>query len=205
MPHQSIPRRGTHQRPVAQGTEQWFPKPRAGSSSLPRPASPPYNDAMTKAVICSACGDIFSPVLDWRTDRRWRWCQCGDCGGRWANGVEGTLEVTASGGPDGVRVLGMANNFITTGRGLARLGHDEWRVAHGELARTVGQGYLFHERNRNCWAVIVAPHESADITFVDVNEARAAHYEAAGLVAARRAGPAPSRPGDSQTLPAGSS
>jgi hypothetical protein len=78
-------------------------------------------------------------------------------------------------------------------------------VAHHELARTIDPYYLFHQGKRNCWAVIVAPHESTDVAFVNIDAARETHHQACGeWQEGGRVSHALGLPGGPQDLPAGS-
>ena len=133
--------------------------------------------AVTKAVLCRACADVVAPYRSWATDRRWRWCQCTAVGTRWVDGGRGMLEVSAAGGPDGVRVLGLNNLFLHLAAAddtdvLYPRTARQWRVAHEVTCREVEPGYLFHAQRRDCWAVVVRVGDSADVVFVDYGVAR---------------------------------
>lgn len=127
---------------------------------------------MTKAAICVHCSDILAPLRNWETDRSWRWCQCDHSGVRWADGARGLIEVTSMHGPDHVRVLGINNDFLGLAVGARLADAAAWRALHKLTCTEVGSNYLFHEANRNCWALIVRPGESGDVTFVDWVAAR---------------------------------
>lgn len=123
---------------------------------------------MTKAVLCLNCSDIFAPYRDWETNRSWRWCQCGSTGGRWVDGVRGLLEVTCLYERPQVRVLGLSNMFLEAAvRTAPTAAAVEWRRLHEACANLVEPHYLFHEDRRACWALVVRPNESGDVTFVD--------------------------------------
>jgi len=126
---------------------------------------------MTKAAICVPCSDIFSPRRDWRTDRSWTWCQCEATAVRWRDGGQGQLEVTSLHGPQDVRVLGLANNFLLAGITGGRRTGDAWRLLHSEMTGTIDSHYLFHKERRGCWALIVAVGESSDVRFTSFSEA----------------------------------
>jgi hypothetical protein len=121
---------------------------------------------MTKAALCVTCADIVSPYRSSATDGRWRRCECGQAGVRWRNSVTGQLEVTSEGGPDNVRVIGINNMFLQGAVGGYANTPRSWRELHEHTCRTVEPHYLFHQDNRNCWALIVAVGESGDVTFV---------------------------------------
>ncbi len=131
---------------------------------------------MTKAVICTHCMDILAPYRDWQTNRGWRWCQCGHAASRWRDGARGLLEVTALHGPQYVRVLGLMNSFLeaaVAGRpwGEPESVHEEWRLLHDQACEDVPEHYLFNESKRQCWAVVIRPNETGDVTFVDYADA----------------------------------
>lgn len=121
---------------------------------------------MTKAVLCVHCYDILAPFRDWQTSRAWRWCQCDHAGVRWADGAKGLVEVTAVHGPDYVRVIGLNNAFLDLAV-HARYTEGGWRKMHELTCAEVAANYLFHADNRNCWALVVRPGESGDVTYVD--------------------------------------
>jgi hypothetical protein len=127
---------------------------------------------VTKAAICVHCADIFAPLRDWAKDRSWRWCQCDHSGVRWADGARGLIEVTSMHGPDHIRVLGINNAFLGLAVGNRLADAAAWRALHTLTCAKVQPNYLFHEANRNCWALIVRPGESGDVTFVDWTAAR---------------------------------
>jgi len=127
---------------------------------------------VTKAAICTHCSDIFSPLRDWQTDRSWRWCQCVHSGVRWADGARGLIEVTSMHGPAHVRVLGVNNSFLGLAVNTLLADAAAWRALHERTCAEVQPHYLFHAEKRNCWALIVRPGESGDITFVDWAAAR---------------------------------
>jgi hypothetical protein len=126
---------------------------------------------VTKAALCVQCSDIVAPRRAWRTDRSWRWCECGQAGVRWRDGNAGLIEVTARYGPENVRVIGLNNVFLAmavndfndAGRGRT---DEQWRTLHTFTAEQAGPGYLFHRSHRDCWALVVRPGESGDVTFV---------------------------------------
>jgi hypothetical protein len=130
---------------------------------------------VTKAIYCTHCDDILSPYRDWRTNRAWRWCQCDHAATRWRDGAQGLIEVTAVHGPDFVRVLGISNMFLgiavqePEGGGTRTV--EQWRKLHELCATSVDPYYLFHEDNRNCWALVVRVGESGDVIWVDGAEA----------------------------------
>lgn len=126
---------------------------------------------MTKAAICTQCSDIVAPYRAWQTDRRWRLCQCSQMMTRWQDGARGLIEVTAMGGPEQVRVLGLNNMFlgaaVDDGRTLAPVMDDAgWRGLHDACATVVETNYLFHKDRRACWALVVRIDASGDIIYV---------------------------------------
>jgi hypothetical protein len=128
---------------------------------------------MTKAALCVHCSDIVSPHRYWQADRLWRWCECDSVGVRWRDGERGLLEVTALHGPEGVRVIGINNQFLVaavqTGSTMTA---DEWRVLHDASTEMVDPHYLFHKERRACWALVVRVGESGDVTFVPFPDAK---------------------------------
>ena len=127
---------------------------------------------MTKAALCIACYDIVSPYRDWTTNRAWRWCQCDYTAVRWRDGDQGLLEVTSLHGPDGLRVIGLNNMFLQLATiqdhevPHGRRSPEQWRALHQLCSRRVPANYLFHETNRDCWALVIRVGESGDVTFV---------------------------------------
>ena len=126
-----------------------------------------------KALLCGGGCDIKETKREWRTDRSWRWCQCGESAVRWRDGDAGLLEVTSAGGRQHVRVLGINNAYL----GLA-VNHPPaiaagWRELHHVTCAEIAPHYLFHADRRDCWALVVRPGESGDITFVEYAEATA--------------------------------
>ncbi len=133
---------------------------------------------MTKAVICSACADIVSPYRDWETDRSWRWCECDHVGARWRDGALGILEVASLHGADGVRVLGINNDYLRLAWTPNPYSDDgsrtfeQWRALHDFTCERVEPHYLFHKDRRACWALLVSPGESGDVFLMDYLTAR---------------------------------
>lgn len=127
---------------------------------------------MTKAALCIMCSDILAPYRDWTQDRRWRWCQCGDTGVRWRDGLRGLIEVSARYGQDYARVIGISNMFLERAVARQMPGGAWWRQLHEQCAEEVSPHYLFSKENRNCWALVVRVGESGDVTFVDYPTAR---------------------------------
>lgn len=125
---------------------------------------------MTKALLCCTCGDIVSPYRDWRANRAWRWCQCEAAAVRWTDGDAGTLEVTAFGGPFSLRVIGFNNSFLGDAVACRTDAPAWWRELHATHAAEVPPGYLFHELSRSCWAVVIRPGQTGDVTFTDLAE-----------------------------------
>lgn len=129
---------------------------------------------MTKAAVCTHCTDIIAPRRAWTTDRRWRWCECEHAGVRWLDGDRGLLEVTAMHGPGHVMVLGLNNQFFVPALGgysNRPATAEAWRALHEQTCTDVPDYYLFHQDRRACWALLVQPGESGDITFVDYAQA----------------------------------
>jgi hypothetical protein len=129
---------------------------------------------MTKAALCVACWDIVSPRRAWQTDRSWRWCECGHTGVRWRDGAKGLVEVTSLHGAEGVHVLGLNNLFLTSAIQMSRAGltFEEWRHLHELTSERVEPHYLFHADKRNCWALVVRPSESSDVSFIEYGTAK---------------------------------
>jgi hypothetical protein len=127
---------------------------------------------VTKAALCTHCWDIVSPRRAWQTDRSWRWCECDHSGVRWRDGAKGLVEVTSLHGPDGVRVLGINNQFLECAVSSNPYADDglrsaeQWRNLHELASERVEPHYLFHRDRRNCWALVVRPEESGDVSFV---------------------------------------
>jgi hypothetical protein len=120
-----------------------------------------------KALICLSCEDIIAPYRTWDTDRRWRFCQCGQAAARWRDGERGLLEVTAAGGADQVRVLGLNNLFLASAV-AAQAGRpgEQWRVLHAMACTEIQPRYLFHTDARRCWVVVLRPAETSDVLYV---------------------------------------
>lgn len=124
---------------------------------------------MTKAAMCTTCGQIVGPRSRWETDREWTWCAdpCAHTAVRWRDGAKGLLEVTSLHGPQGVAVIGLHNGFIA--RLAADLDDAGWRNHHDRV--TQAPGYLFDAERRNCWAVLTRVGQSNDVFFVSYGEA----------------------------------
>jgi hypothetical protein len=129
---------------------------------------------MTKAAICTACADIVSPYRDWQADRpwrSWRWCECEHVGVRWRDSARGLLEVASLHGAEGIRVLGLNNQFLTEAVRTPAADAAGWRAWHAATCSQVAPHYLFHAQKRACWAVVVRPGESGDVFLMDYGEA----------------------------------
>ncbi len=152
---------------------------------------------MTKAAICTVCMEIFSPWPDWETNRKWRWCHCQHTGVRWRDGQQGLLEVTSLHGKTGVRVLGLNNSFLL--QAIADPPEDGlgWRQLHRTTALTTPDHYLFYAGRRSCWALVVRPGESGDITFIEFGTAWAEASPPASSTGAEQRGPNAQVPGSS--------
>jgi hypothetical protein len=147
---------------------------------------------MTKAAMCTTCGQIVGPrpkAADWSV---WTWCAppCSHTAVRWRDGAKGLLEVTSLHGPEGVVVIGLHNGFIA---GLSRVtSAADWRELHDDV--THAPGYLFDSSKRDCWAVLVRPGQSADVFFMPYGaawaEKRLAEAEEAGLIPPKPGSPA---------------
>ncbi len=129
---------------------------------------------MTKALICLRCSDISAPYPD--PARGWRRCPCGAAASRWRDPAAGLLDIRSIYGPDNVVVLGLANPFLTaacTGRpwGDTDAVNEEWRLLHDRVCEDIPANYLFSERRRQCWAVVIRPGETGDIRYVEGDEA----------------------------------
>lgn len=121
-----------------------------------------------KVLYCITCATIVSPFPD---SSQVRFCDCGQASVRWIDPYAGKLEVKAM-RLDKTRVIGMDNRML----GAAQYGppdgpgdrpdkNEWWRHLH-EVGTADAQGYLFSEKLRNCWAVIIQQGESGDITWI---------------------------------------
>lgn len=124
---------------------------------------------MTKAAICVRCSDILAPYAE--PERGWRWCACGATATRWRDPAAGQLDVTSTLDAGMVRVLGLANPFLTAavqGRpyGDRDAIDEEWRLLHDQVCEDIPANYLFSERRRQCWAVVLRPGETGDVRYV---------------------------------------
>lgn len=130
-----------------------------------------------KIAYCVRCGDFVTPRRDWETNRAWRWCACDQMGVRWRDGNRGLLQVTSVYGPPRVRVLGLNNGFLLPAvdgliGGSGEDPDEDWRVFHDLVAEQTPAGYLFSERHRECWAVLIRIGETSDVEFVSHTEAK---------------------------------
>lgn len=122
---------------------------------------------MTKLALCMECLDMVSPFRNWKSNRDWRWCQCGSTATRWRDGGQGLIEVTARDGRSAVRVVGLNNAFLTNALLDPPPDPAGWRQLHDTQCRVVPATYLFHEARRACWALVVRPGESGDVFYVE--------------------------------------
>lgn len=137
---------------------------------------------MTKAAICVRCSDLLAPYA--QTDRGWRWCACGATATRWRSPAAGHLDVTSTLGSAFVRVLGLANPFLTQAvhgkpYGDPDVVDEEWRLLHDQVCEDIPGNYLFSERRRHCWAVVIRPGETGDVRYVEYAEVLARQPPAA--------------------------
>ncbi len=117
--------------------------------------------AVMKLLLCAECTSFHSPPSQ---AMAWRSCDCGQAQVRWLDPVAGRLEVRAK-SLEHTRVIGLHNGMLQAAFGPQRpLGDAGWRETH-EVVCEHAQGYLFQAQRRNCWALIVAPHESGDVTW----------------------------------------
>ncbi len=128
---------------------------------------------MTKAAICVRCSDILAPYAE--TTRGWRWCACGTTATRWRDPAAGRLDITSTLGVEYVRVLGLANPFLTAavqGRpyGDREAIDEEWRLLHDRVCEDIPGNYLFSEGRRHCWAIVLRPGETGDVRYIEHND-----------------------------------
>lgn len=85
---------------------------------------------MTKAVMCTTCGQIVGPRPRQEQWETWTWCAdpCAHTAVRWRDGYKGLLEVTSLHGPEGVAVIGLHNEFL----GALAVTRIEWRYLDEE-------------------------------------------------------------------------
>jgi hypothetical protein len=117
-----------------------------------------------KVLWCAACSSFHSPHPQ---AGKWRACDCGQAQVTWLDPQRGLLEVRAD-NLDHVRVIGLNNVMLAAAfgglRGITGSADEHWRETHQEVC-AASPGYLFHTDRRDCWALIVAKHESGDITW----------------------------------------
>jgi hypothetical protein len=129
-----------------------------------------------------ACTDVVTPYE--QPSRGWRSCQCGDARVRWRDPHAGVVELSSTRGPDGVRALGLANNFLAqavhgqpygepadAGAGEPDTVDEEWRLLHDDACERVPRNTLFHEFKRACWSVVIRVGETGDVLFIEPGEA----------------------------------
>lgn len=123
---------------------------------------------MTKAIMCTTCGQIVGPRP--RTQEVWTWCSdpCVHSAVRWRDGAKGLLEVTSMHGPEGVVVIGLHNAFIAQLGAATALSDEQWRTTHRMV--TDAPGYLFDKSKRDCWAVLTRVGQSNDVFFMPYQE-----------------------------------
>jgi hypothetical protein len=124
-----------------------------------------------KAAFCVNCTDIIAPYRAWRKNPGWRWCVCEHVGVRWRDGEKGLLEVASQDGPEGLRVLGFSNTFLSLGTQHSGT-FEEWRQLHEWSCQELDPHYLFHASKRACWALIIRPGETSDVFLIDYDAAR---------------------------------
>jgi hypothetical protein len=107
---------------------------------------------MLKALVCLECNTIRSP----KVNGEWTLCDCKRSAIKWNNPQQGKITVWST-SPTYVRVLGVMNSVLTS---IAST-DEEWRLVQ-ETSVKLAEGYIFHESNRNCWAVIFKPGETSD-------------------------------------------
>ena len=116
-----------------------------------------------KALFHTNCGSIRSP----KTDKSWTFCDCGQAAMRWTDPARGLAEVWSA-DPGSARVIGMNNAMLTADppNGSRKEQGQAWRRMHELSIRTVDTHYLFHADDRACWAVIIRPGDTGDVSRV---------------------------------------
>lgn len=111
----------------------------------------------------AGCGSVRSP----RADGVWTFCDCGQAAMRWTDPAKGLAEVWAA-DPGSARVIGMNNAMLMTDppNGSRAEQGQAWRDMHELSTRAVSPHYLFHADARACWAVIIRPGDTGDVTRV---------------------------------------
>lgn len=114
-----------------------------------------------KAMLCLECSDILAPYLE---NGRWRYCACGSSAMRWTDGRAGKAEVSNFNG-NGPLIIGLDNAFLSAGVRGRHLSAAAWRGLHAGTTESVEKHYLFHRERRDCWALIVHPGDTGDVTW----------------------------------------
>lgn len=122
-----------------------------------------------KILYCLICHTIVSPFPD---PDRVRFCDCGQSSVRWIDPYAGKLEVKSV-ALDKIRVIGLDNRMLRAaqlgppdGSGQRPDKNKWWRDMHGQTTSDA-HGYLFSDKLRDCWAIIIKQGESGDITWVN--------------------------------------
>lgn len=110
-----------------------------------------------KALACGACGDIRA--LD--PSGAWVGCRCGNVRARWLDPERGTAEFT--GDYPSAFLLGLNNRLLGPALQGGTTIFEDARKLHG--AATDAPGYVFDKSKAACWAVIVRPGQTSDVTW----------------------------------------
>lgn len=96
-------------------------------------------------------------------EKLWTFCKCNQMVARWVDPGAGTVEVLAE-VPARAFIIGMHNGFLRAAiENPDRRDNEFWRGAH-DLA-TLAPDYLFDDKRRRCWAVIIRPGFSSDVSW----------------------------------------
>lgn len=107
-------------------------------------------------MVCAHCMDIQALTTKWRT------CSCGNTSARWVDPLTGTAEFSAV-VKEYAFLLGLNNQLL--GPALqGKLGMwQDFRMLHD--VATNAPNHVFDKSRANCWAVIVSPGRTSDVTW----------------------------------------
>lgn len=110
-----------------------------------------------KALVCGDCHDIraLDPSCEWVE------CRCGAVRARWIDPVIGTAEFT--GRYPCAFLLGLNNQMFGPATRGATTVFEEARAFHDQA--TDAPGYIFDKSKAACWAVILRPGQTNDVTW----------------------------------------